>query len=501
MQQLTGLDTFFLNLETNAVPMNVGGLVLLDPSTAPNGFSFESARRLIESRLHRLTAFRRRLIMAPLNLDMPYWIEDPDFDIENHVRHRALPRPGTAAQLREFICEALATRLDRERPLWEMTYIEGLEDGRVALLWKVHHACMDGLGGVDVMGVLVDAKPLAVPDDMPSDNWRPEPLPSPAQLYGATLRSLATKPSEAWRLLNESLPLLFSAGRAALAQHRASVRSRHDGGSSVSVAPRTRFNTAINARRSYAFCSVPLSQLKAIKDAFEVSANDVVLAASAHALREYLIEHDELPAKPLITAVPVSVRSRAQRGEVGNQIKFKRMSLATNIEDPIKRLQHISAAAALIRDGSQRNGSVNLLGDWAEVPAPALMVQTARLYEHFSVHDFFRPPFNLIISNVPGPRAALYFAGARVDDMYPASIPYHGLGLNITVLSYRGRMHVGFTAHRNTVPDIDHLMDLWLSAVELYHRRGLQLQRKTGVEAAPERSHVAEPTPQGNAHA
>lgn len=470
MRQLSGLDTFFLNLETNAVPMHVGCLVLLDPPSAARPLDFASARRHIESRLHLMPALRRRLLPAPLNLDMPYWIEDPEFDIELHVRRRTLPAPGSDAELNELICESLATRLDRCRPLWELLYIEGLAGGRVALFGKVHHACVDGLSGADLISQLLDTSADGRrASDLAPVPWEPAPSPTPLELYRTTARALVSRPQESLRLFRQSLPLLLSAGRDALARQQARRRSKDDGGSGLSLAPRTPFNTAIDARRSYAFASVPLTRLKAVKSALKLSLNDLVLSVSAQALRDYLQERGQLPARPLIAGVPVSVRSRAERGGEGNQIKFVRIPLATNLDDPIKRMRHIQAAMQQVKQDDPAGGPrSNLLGEWAEVPAPALMVEAARLYENFCVTDYFSPPFNLIISNVPGSRRALYFAGTRVLANYPASIPYHGLGFNITVFSDQGQLNIGITAHRGTVPDPEHFLHLWREALALH---------------------------------
>lgn len=468
MRQLSGLDTFFLNLETNAVPMHVGVLCVLDPATANEPLSFAAARAQIESRLHLLPAFRRRLLMAPLNLDMPYWIEDPDFDIENHVRYRYLAPPGGHEQLVNLVCEALATRLDREKPLWEMIYIEGLADGHVAIFAKIHHACIDGVSGADLMSQMLDLSPNGPGRALaPAEPWEPAPMPTPLQLYQATAHGLVARPRESWRLIKQSIPLLLSAGRSAWAQRQASRRRGEDGGSGLSLAPRTRFNRPIDARRGYAHSSIPLQRFKDVKNAFRVSLNDVVLAVSAQALRGYLEERGELPGRPLIAGVPVSVRHRGNWRASGNQIKFVRISLATNLEDPIRRLRHIHASMSRVKHEDKATPA-NLLGDWAEVPAPALMMEVARLYENFCVTDYFSPPFNLIISNVPGPRSPLYFAGARVLANYPASIPYHGLGFNITVFSYQGSLDIGLTAHRGAVPDLDHFLQLWIDALALY---------------------------------
>ena len=482
MRQLSGLDTMFLTLETNAVPMHVGGLAIVDPANAPKDFGFEAVRRLIESRLHLLPMFRRRVITSPLNLDLPYWIEDPEFDIEHHVRHRALPRPGNDRQLADFLCDVMSTRLDRSMPLWRSYYIEGLSGGRVALLTKVHHACIDGVSGAELLSVLLDLAPeprLVPPPEQP---WEPEAIPSPIELAANTAKSFVTRPKEAWRLLKETGPILFSAGRAALAQRRARDESREPEAPedrSVGAAPRMRFNTTITARRSFAFRSLPLADIKLVKNAFGTSVNDVVLGICGEALRRYLDGKHELPDKSLVAAVPVSVRTAEEKGTHGNKITMARTALHTEIADPVERLAAISKRMSRVKKSFRATPARRMM-DWMNVPAPGLLAQAARLYENFSIQDYVYPPYNLVISNVPGPPQPLYLAGARVLANYPVSIPYHGLAFNITVMSYMDSLDFGLTAHRTTVPDIDALMDLLAEALATLKQRAEQVLRKAG---------------------
>ncbi|HUR40402.1 MAG TPA: wax ester/triacylglycerol synthase family O-acyltransferase [Verrucomicrobiae bacterium] len=483
MRQLSGLDTMFLNLETNAVPMHIGGLTILDPASAPKNFGFEAIRRQIENRLHLLPMFRRRLVTSPLNLDLPYWIEDPEFDIEHHVRHRALPRPGNDKQLADFICDVMSTRLDRSMPLWRAYFVEGLSGGRVALLTKVHHACIDGVSGAELMSVLLDLEPEAPAVPPPQEPWEPEAIPSPIQLAASTARNLATRPREAFRLLRETGPFLFSAGRAALAHRRARDHAESDPAApedrAVGAAPRMRFNTTITARRAFAFRSLPLADVKFIKNAFGTSVNDVVLGVCAEALRNYLLEKHELPDKPLVAAVPVSVRTDAEKGTHGNKVTMARSALHTDIADPVERLQTLSRCMKKVKHSFKATPARRMM-DWVNVPSPGLLAQAARLYENFSIQDYVYPPYNLVISNVPGPQQSLYLCGARVQANYPVSIPYHGLAFNITVMSYLENLDIGLIAHRTTVPDIEHLMDLVAQALAELKARAEQVLRKTG---------------------
>jgi WS/DGAT/MGAT family acyltransferase len=484
MRQLSGLDTMFLNLETNAVPMHVGGLTIVDPASAPKDFGFDRVRRLIESRLHLLPMFRRRLVTSPLNLDLPYWIEDPEFDIEHHVRHRALPRPGNDKQLADFICDVMSTRLDRSMPLWRSYYVEGLSGGRVALLSKIHHACVDGVAAADLLSVLLDLTPEPREVPPPEQPWEPETIPSPIQLAASTARNLVARPKEAWRLLRETGPYLFSAGRAALAHRRAQDHAEDREPAApedrdVGAAPRMRFNTTITARRSFTFRSLPLADVKLVKNTFGTSVNDVVLGVCAGALRQYLLEKHELPDKSLVAAVPVSVRTVEDKGAHGNKVTMARSALHTEIEDPVERLQALSRRMGKVKKSFKATPARRMM-DWVNVPSPGVLAQAARLYENFSIQDYVYPPYNLVISNVPGPAQPLYLCGARVQANYPVSIPYHGLAFNITVMSYLDNLDIGLTGHRTTVPDIDHLMDLLAQALAELKTRAEQVLRKAG---------------------
>ena len=478
MRQLSGLDTMFLNLETNAVPMHIGGLTIVDPAGAPADFGFEAVMKLIAGRLNELPMFRRRLVTSPLNLDMPYWIEDPEFELENHVRHRALPRPGTDEQLADFVCDVMSTRLDRAMPLWRAYYIEGLRGGRVALLTKIHHACIDGVSGAEIMGTLLDitAEPRTLAP--PEKPWEPEAIPSPIELAVASAKAMVARPKEAWRLLRDTAPILVTASRAAWAQRRAkedAPKLPEERG--VGVAPRMRFNTTITARRAFAFRSLPLADVKFVKNTYGTSVNDVVLCICAEALRGYLQDKSELPDKTLVAAVPVSVRSEAEKGQQGNKVAMARTALHTEIADPVERLQALSKRMGRVKK-SFKATPARLMMDWMNVPAPSLVAQAARLFENFSMQDYLYPPYNLVISNVPGPVQPLYLAGARVVANYPVSIPYHGLAFNITVLSYQDNLDVGLTAHRGTVPDINDVMDRMAAALaDLKARAGQALQK------------------------
>ena len=489
MKQLSGLDTMFLNLETNAVPMHVGGVAILDAATAPVGFGFESLKRHIEKRLHLLPMFRRRLLSSPLALDQPYWIEDPDFDLENHVRHRALPAPGTPQQLSDFICDVISTRLDRSMPLWRIYYVEGLEGGKVAVITKIHHACIDGVSGAEMLSTLLDFSPEGRAIAAPEQPWTPDTIPSQRELLITSLRNFSQSPGEAFRLFKESAGVALTLARDLLAARVEALRDpsgppeepafdRDNTMKAGPTAPRMLFNTTITARRSYAYRSLSLADVKFVKNTFGCSVNDVVLCVSAEALRHYLNDKHSLPSQSLIAAIPVSVRTEEEKGTGGNKVSMARTSLGTHIADPVERLRAIGNRMGKVKQ-SMKAVPAKLIMDWANVPAPALMAQAARLYENFSIQNFHAPPYNLVISNVPGPSQPLYFAGARVLANYPVSIPYHGLAFNITVMSYQNSLDIGLTGHRGTVPDPEVILDGMVAALDTLKTAAGKLLKKS----------------------
>jgi diacylglycerol O-acyltransferase len=463
VQQLTGLDASFLAMETHAVYGHVGSVCVLDPSTAPEPATLERLTRLIEGRLHLIPPFRRRLVQVPLGLDQPYWIEDPDFDIEYHVRELALPAPGDDRQLAEQAARLHARPLDRSRPLWELYLIHGLAQGRIAIYSKVHHAAIDGVSGGELLTAILDLTPEGRVVEPPLEPWQPEKEPPAAAMLGRSFVSLAGHPVRAARMtygLARSLPALATSP----ARPRLPVVDRLLGRDEAVVlqggglrAPATPFNKAISPHRRWAFRSLPLEDVKAVKNATGGTVNDVVMALSTGALRRWLIDHDALPDSPLVAAVPVSIRTEAEKGAAGNRVSTMIAPLPTHVADPVERLH---ACTAAMRAAKEQHGALpaTLLSDVTQFAMPALAGQAARLAARTRLLERVNP-FNLFVSNVPGPNIDLYYAGCRLLGYYPLSAIADGQGLNITVCSLSGRLHFGLIADRELVPDLDVMMD------------------------------------------
>ena len=467
MQQLTGLDTSFLNMETPTTYGHVSGLAIFDPSTAPGPVTFEDVRRLMQERLHLLQPYRRRLVEVPLGLDHPYWIEDPDFDLDFHVRHIGLPPPGDARQLAEQVARIVARPLDRSRPLWELYVIEGLEGGLTAQLTKIHHCAIDGVSGAEILTTLLDVTPEPRKVDPPRRAWRPEPMPTQLEMLARGLWGVAGTPRKSVRLARQAvrhLPELASSlgfGELPGSSVINSVLGRKPDpmlSEAQTTAPRTSFNDRITPHRRFAFGSLSLDDVKEIKKQAGVTVNDVVMAVCAGALRRFLEERHELPADPLVAMVPVSIRTEEQKGTFGNQVSAMSASLHTHVQDPMQRLQCIHESMRIAKEQHQALPAT-LLQDFAQFTPPAVAARAARVVARATVANLMDVPFNVVISNVPGPQFPIYGVGAKLVANYPVSAINDGIGLNITLQSYNGSLDFGLVACRELLPDLWDLMD------------------------------------------
>jgi WS/DGAT/MGAT family acyltransferase len=444
MQRLTGFDAAFFHFETAGTHMHVGQTCVFDPATAPEGHSFERVRQLVEDRLHLVPPFRRRLVDIPMRLHHPVWLEDPDFDLDYHVRPAALPEPGGVAELADFTAEVMGRPLHRHRPPWEMYVVEGLEGGMVAGVTKVHHAAIDGLSGAEITATLLDPSPESVTTP-PERPWEPDRV-SPLELGRAAVGELARQPRTVARLASRTVG-------SARALRR---RNRSEGAAPPPApfsAPRTSLQTAVSAHRRIAFAEASLDKVKTVKNTFGGTVNDVILAMCAGALRSLLAARGEHPERSLVAAVPVSVRSEEQRGAMGNQVSAMLVSLASTVEDPVERLRAISTGSAQAK-AQDRVFGVQELAEWTEVLSPGVVSRTARMASRLKVLERLPPLFNVIVSNFPGPAFPLYFAGSHMLAAYPMGPVTDGGPLNITVQSYMGTLFFGLVACRDAVPEV-----------------------------------------------
>ncbi len=459
-RRLSGEDSVFVQAESPSMPMHTLGVLILDAATAPGG-SFDRARivRHVKARIHLLPPFRQRLVEAPFGLGRPVLADDPDFRVEHHVHRTLVPRPGTPHELAKVVGRIAGRLLDRSRPLWEMWLVEGLEGGRVALVAKMHHCLIDGASGASQMASLLDFAPDA--EAPPPAAFHPDPLPSP---LGLLSRELLRPPTSPLRLAQ----LLVKTATGIVRRRRVGVELELARGGSppplLPNAPRTCFSRAITPSRSVAFGSAALDDVKLVKSAFGVTVNDAVLAACAMAVRRYLEAHDDLPAEPIVCAVPVSLKSGDELREASNKVSVMLVRLPTHVEDP----QDVVEAVRRETDAAKRVfGAIedDLAVGWLELAPGPLVAVGSWAVSTLKLADWVTMPMSCVVSNMRGAPIPLYFAGARVLATYPLGPLGEGIGANITVLSNMGRLDFGVIACRDTVPGVWELADGFAAAV------------------------------------
>ena len=484
MKQLTGLDATFLYMETPETPMHVAGLTLFEPPENLSGTFHGHFVDFFKGRIHLAPIFEKRLARTVFELDHPGWVDVDEIDYDYHIRRHVLAEPGSFEQLEALVGELHSTPLDRSRPLWQFTVVEGLDDGNVAIYSKVHHAAVDGGAGMVIAAALYDLgpKPHAVKPRPPKPPKPRKPTIEERAVLGvhdfvASLTRQHFKALEAMpQMLNTAVGML-----AAGAQSGAARIGDLPGFTEI-MAPKTPFNATITGKRAFAARKLSLSDAKAISKATGAKINDIVMAICAGALRDYLAGHDALPDRPLVAFVPISLRTPGNT-ESNNQVFGMNCQIATQIADPLQRLEAIRKASG----GSKTlAGSVKDVApkDFSMLGAPVLLPGLAQLYGRTGLADVLPQAINVTISNVPGPPVPLFCAGARILAMWPVSIPVHGIALNITVQSYQGDLDFGLTACRKAVPDIADLADLFEPALEALKQAALAAMPTAGKEAS-----------------
>jgi WS/DGAT/MGAT family acyltransferase len=479
MRQLTSLDAQFLALESSNQTGHVAGLTILDPSTTRSGdLDYDDIRALMEERLPLLPPLRWRLVEVPLGLDYPYWFDDPDFDLDFHLRELALPPGGAEERLAEQVSRIVARPLDRSRPLWELYLIHGLEHGHKAMLTKIHHSLIDGLSGAEIMGLLFDLAPEGRELEPPDPDGA-ERQPTEIEMLTRGLLGVPRYPLRLIRSLPRALPNLDESpvfasipGTSLVARVADRVAKTFSGRSESGVlahnpmkAPKTCFNGRLSQHRKVAFGQLTLDEVKRVKDEYGCTVNDVVVSICAGAVRSWLLEHDELPDQPLVAQIPVSVRTDEQMGTFGNRIMLMSAPLHTDEPDPVVRLRKTHDSLRAMKD-RHKALPAELLKDTNHFIPPAVFSRAARATLAFSATGPGRPTWNLVISNIPGPQFPLYCAGARLVATYPVSVITDGMGLNISVMSYCGHMDFGIVADRDQMPDLWSMLDRLEAALE-----------------------------------
>lgn len=455
MEQLSGLDAAFVYLDSRNAPMHVGGLHVYEPTAGT--FDFEAFRSHIAACLDSSPIFRRRLVQVPLRLGRPFWVDDPHFDLDLHLQHSALPRPGDWASLRELAARMFSRPLDPERPLWHLTFVSGLDAcpqfprGSFAVISRVHHAAADGLGTLDMFNAVWSAEPRRRRRKHVATASAPvAPVPGALGLLKHSFGGAFREPGET---------LSWAAGllRGGLGAGREFIARDHHATPMLFQAPRSPFNVPISSRRCFDAVRLPLDDIRAIRAAVDgATVNDVVLAVCSGGLRRYLQAYGHLPKKDLVAMAPISIRHKVQEG--GNRVSAMLIPLEVGARNPVERLRRIHEHAIASKAYTDAIGAATLADTSRFVPY-SLATAAAGLYSGLHLARYHRPPFNLVITNVPGPRIPLYLGTAKLLDGYGTAPVLDGLGLILVVTSYLDTLTISATAAHEAVPDLERLIE------------------------------------------
>ncbi|MEA2458987.1 MAG: diacylglycerol O-acyltransferase / wax synthase [Thermoleophilaceae bacterium] len=466
--RLTGLDASFLHLEDDAAHMHVAAVMTLEGTPPPHDQIVEG----ISNRLHLVPRYRQKLAFVPFGQGRPRWVDDPHFNLGYHVRHAALPEPGSEEQLKLLAGRVFSQRLDRGKPLWEMWIVHGLDGGeRFAILSKTHHALVDGVSGVDILSILFDTQPEATPVAAEGKRWLPVPPPSRAQLLGEALVERVTVPAEVARgvrALVRGPRRIAGAAMGSAAGLGSMVRA------GLSPAPKTPYNERIGPHRRFTWVRMELSDVKAIKNALGGTVNDVMLTIVTGALGRHLRRRGvDVEGMELKAMVPVSVRSDEARGALGNQVAAMMAPLPVGEQDTVTRLERISASMSEIKSSGQAVGA-QVLTELAGFAPPNIMSQASRVIARQRM-------FNLVVTNVPGPQFPLYMMGRELKDLFPMVPLAQNQGLGIAIMSYNGRINFGLVGDYDLLSDLDELAgDLHSSLGDLAEAAGVKLSPPPG---------------------
>jgi WS/DGAT/MGAT family acyltransferase len=471
--RLTALDAGFLHLERSGAHMHVAGVLVFEGEPP----AYDDLVDAIEARMRLVPRYRQKLAHVPFGQGRPVWVDDPHFNARYHVRHSALPTPGSDEQLRNLAGRLFALPLDRTKPLWELNLVEALEGNRFAIISKTHHALVDGVSGVDITSVLFDVSPDPSPPAAESREWVPRPEPTDAELLAQALLERATVPAEGAR----GLRALTRAPRQVLGQAGewlVGVGAMAWAG--LNPAPPSPFNVPIGPHRRYTWVDSEVARFKAIKNALGGTLNDVVLSAVTLGLGRFLrrrgVDTDGLVLKAM---VPVSVRADTQRGALGNRVAAMWAPLPVGVTDPEAVLAEVAEAMRGIKESGQAVGAVALTS-LADFAPPTIMSQAARL----QARQRF---FNLVVTNVPGPQIPLYLLGRQMVRFYPVVPLAHHQALGIAIMSYDGRLAFGLLGDYDALPDLETLADDLLAGID-------ELTRAAGLpEAEPRATRAASP--------
>tara|TARA_R110002153_G_scaffold229514_1_gene382630 strand:+ start:3127 stop:4962 length:1836 start_codon:yes stop_codon:yes gene_type:complete len=450
LQQVSGQDATFLYAESPTSPMHIATLTIVEGSIEFNDF-----KKIVASKLHLIPKFRKKLLHVPLNLDYPYWVDDPNFDIDLHINRLKLPDPANWKTLREMTSAIFSSPLDLRRPLWTIDFIEGLDEvsqvpkGSIAIVSKIHHVMIDGSSGVSLMSILFDnneenkdKKPAA------PKPYEPEPLPDEVRLLIKSTYDFFKNPLKVPKLIGETAYTFLKVKmNHQLRPKRISLKSNYS-------TPRTIFNESVSPKRTWGTAILSFDRINNLRKIMDVSINDLILAICTGAIRRYLEEREKLPTQPLVANVPISIRVKGEAQKMNNQISNMFVKIATHIKNPLERLEYIQEQTNL---GKSRHKAVGAkaLSKMADAVPFGLANLAAGLYTRYNIKEFHKPPFNVTITNVPGPQNPLYLKGHKVVGIFGLTPVLDGFGLIIAAFSYNGLVSITTTSDAKTMPDAD----------------------------------------------
>jgi len=463
------MDSTFLYIETPTSPMHIGAVAIVEGT-----LKFDEFKKTIASRIHQVPKLRQRLVEVPFSIDHPYWVDDPDFNIDMHIDHIALPKPGSWKNLRRLASKIFSEPLDKSKPLWSFTFVEGLDTlsqvkpGSIAIISKIHHVAIDGIGGAGLLGIVFDLGPQVNKIPEPRE-FKPAPLPNELAIILKSTMSFAQKPLKFPNLLKNTVMSTLKAGFLTRAQHL-------DLPTAPFTAPKTPLNGIISSQRKWNTTILSLERVKKLKTIMGTTLNDVILAICAGALHRYLSEKKKLPKKPLVAMVPISTKKQ-QSTEGGNHLSAMLVQLATDVKDRIERLEIIYENTIKGKTYQGAIGAKSLSGIAEALPF-GVANQAARLYSRFNLSKLHNPVFNVVITNVPGPQLPIYLHGNKMHSIMGMAPIIDGMGLIITVLSYNGNITISPTSDIKSMPDLNIFSDYILEEANALESDILEYEKK-----------------------